>query len=674
MKLYKLVFSLFMLLTISNFAIAQGGKTRKADEAYNNFLYQDAIEKYKKALTKIDNKAKKAEVNFRIAESYRFINDTKNAEKYYAAAIKSKYPDPKAQLYLADMKKANEKYNEAVTEYQNYKKLVPSDPRGDEGAKSCEIAQKWKDNPTKHEIQNMPFNSKFSDFSPIYANKSGSALWFTSSRTGTSGSSQDGTTGESFSDIFEVKMDKKGMWSSPSSIGSPVNSKFNEGSASFNKKRSMVVFTRCPEQKKKYLGCELWYSEKKGNNWGEPVKINDLVPADSFTVGHPSISPDETFIVFASDMPGGLGGRDLWKMTFDPKSKKFGKPTNLGPMINTAGDEMFPFVAEDGSLFFASNGHLGMGGLDIFKADKNDYSWNNVTNLKFPINSAADDFGIVSDPEVKKGYFTSTRAGGKGNDDIYSFNVPPVNFSLTGTIFDTDDKNPIIGATVKLIGSDGSSVEIKTDAQGGYRFDFTPDGKRYVIQNVSYTVSGAMEKHLADKADFTTVGIDTPTDFTKDLYLKPIKKEPIRLPDILYDLAKWDLKPQFQDSLNGLIKTLNENVNLVIELGSHTDTRGDDKSNELLAQRRAQSVVDYLILKGIAGDRLVAKGYGESRPLITDAEIAKLPKDEQEAAHQKNRRTDFRILREDYVPKEDPNAPKIVPRIKNVTDDDEDDE
>lgn len=672
MRIMKVAFTAFLFTLISLSSMAQGGKTRKADEAYNNYLYTDAIELYKKALTKIDNKSQKALVNFRLGECYRKINDLKNAESWYAKAVKAKYPDPRAVLLLADCKKAQEKYNEAITDYNEYKKLVPSDPRGDDGVKSCEIAQKWKDSPTKHEVQILPFNTKASEFSPIFADKKGSKIWFTSSRDGSAGGGTDETTGQSFSDIFEVTKDKKGAWSTPSAVASQINSKFNEGSACFNKKKTTVYFTRCPEEKKKSLGCEIWFSEKKGSNWGEAVKIVDLSPADSFTVGHPTVSADESFMLFASDMPGGLGGKDIWKTSYDKKAKTWSKPVNLGPTINTSGDEMFPFLADDGTLFFASNGHLGMGGLDNFRAPVSGDSWGTITNLKYPLNSAADDFGIACDAKGENGYLTSARAGGKGADDIYSFSVPPINFALMGTAYDSDSKEKIINATIKLIGSDGSNVEAKTDANGSYRFDFTPEGKRYVVQNVSYTVSGTMEKYLSDKADFTTVGIEVQTDFTKDLYLKPIKKQPIRLPDILYDLAKWDLKPEYQDSLNGLIKTLNDNPNIVIELGSHTDTRDNDKANEILSFKRAQSVIDYLVSKGIAGDRMTAKGYGEKSPLISDKEIAQMAtNEEKEAAHQKNRRTEFKILREDYVPKEDPNAPKVAPKIENASEEEE---
>lgn len=669
MRISKFLCVLSAILLMSVYAFAQSPKTRKADEAYNNWQWSEAIELYKKALTKIDNKALKAEVLFKVAECYKHINDMKNAESNYAKAVKAKYPDPRAQLYLADCQKAQEKYTDAMTSYNEYKKLVPSDPRGDDGVKSCTIAQKWKDSPTRHEVTLCPFNSKVLDFAPSYADKKYNTIWFSSMREGATGSGTDGTTGQSFSDIYEVKRDKKGAWNTPSLVDRMINTGEGEGAMAFNKKKDAVYFTRCPKETKKTLGCMIMVSTKKGNGWGEATEI--VLCPDSFTVGHPAVNADETALYFASDMPGGLGGKDIWKVKLDKQRKPVGDPVNLGPMINTAGDEMFPYITEN-ALYFASNGLIGMGGLDNFKAAVSGDGFSVPENLKFPINSAADDFGICIEAKNENGFFTSCRAGGKGMDDIYEFRLPPVLFSLAGQVKNLDNGEPIIGSTVKLIGSDGSSVEAKSDATGNYRFDFTPDGKRYVNANVSYTVSASMENHLADTKDFTTVGIETQTDFTKDLLLKPIKKEVgFRLPEILYDLSAWDLKPQYQDSLAGLVKTMEQNPNIVIELGSHTDTRGDNKSNEILAQKRAQSVVDYLISKGIAGDRMVAKGYGESRPIVTDKEIAAMAtEEEKEAGHQKNRRSEFKVIREDYVPKEDPNAKK-APKVQNAEEEEE---
>jgi peptidoglycan-associated lipoprotein len=419
-----------------------------------------------------------------------------------------------------------------------------------------------------------------------------------------------------------------------------------------------MFFTRFKVEQKKQFGTRIMESEKKGGGWTEPKLIplcNDTV---TFSVGHPAMTPDETRLYFASNMPGGFGGYDIWYVSYDKKGSKWGEPQNAGYIINTSADEYFPYVSEKGDFYFSSNGHIGMGGLDIFIAKKAGDAFTEIENLQYPINSAADDFGIIWEgTKGERGMLSSNRAGGKGGDDIYSFALPPVIYNVDGIVYDKNTRGVIVGAKVKMVGSDGSSIETTTDGSGSYRFDMTPDGKRVINTQTTYTLTAEKVDFLGDKTEFTTVGLDNGSDFKKDMEMKPIKKEiPIKLPDILYDLAKWDLKPQFQDSLTGLVKTLNDNENITIELGSHTDTRGDLKSNAELAQKRAQSVVDFLISKGIAADRLAAKGYGESKPIVADAEIAAMKTDEEkEAAHQKNRRTDFRITSFTYVPKEDPN-------------------
>ena len=671
MKFFKIFTSLSLAIALSLNVSAQKGASKDADKAFASFQYYNAIELYKKAATKEKNKTKRAEIIYKTAECYRLVGDSKQAEVFYSKALKAKYPDPIAQLQYADAIKSNGRYNDAIIEYDKYKALAPTDARGDMGSKSSADAQKWKDNPTRYQVNNVAqINSGSYDFSPTFVDKKFTTLYFTSMREGSTGNSTDGTIGQSFSDIYEVKIDKKGKWNTPTPLDKVINSQFNEGASSVNKKGTKLFFTRCSMEKKKSLGCQIMMSDKKGQSWGDAENI--MLAADSFTVGHPAINADETKLYFASDIPGGMGGKDIWVSTYDKKDRKWAEPVNAGEKINTAGDEMFPYVNDNGDLFFASNGLAGMGGLDMFKAAKSGEGFSTPENLKSPLNSPADDYGIIFEGKADRGYFTSNREGGKGADDIWSFTMPPLVYSVMGRVLDVDSKDAIEGAVVKLIGSDGSSVEQKTDAKGSYNFDATPDGKRYVNPNVSYTISAFIDKYLGDKGTFTTVGLETATAFTKDLNLKSIKKGPIRLPDILYDLAKWDLKPQYQDSLNGLITTLDNNPNITIELGSHTDTRDNDKNNAILSQKRAQSVVDYLVSKGIAADRLTAKGYGESRPLINDAAIAKLKSNEEkEAAHQKNRRSEFKVLREDYVPKVDPNAPKVAPKIEDASGDNE---
>lgn len=692
MKLFtKFTVVLGIAMFVSFNASAQKNFMKDADAAFKGMQYGNAIELYKKASEKEKKKEKKAYIIFQIAECYRKIGEVKQAEAWYTKAIKANWNDPKAKLYLADAKKAQEKYNEALIEYNNYKKEVPSDPRGEDGVKSCELAQKWKDNPTRYKVENMAqINSKDPDFCPTYADKKYNKLYFTSMRPGVTGSEIDGSSNELYSDIFETNMDKNGKWSTPVSIGAPVNTKDNEGLTTVSKKGDLMVFTRSEVKKNKITYNQLWYCNKKGTAWGDPIKVEFC--NDTLKYGSPALTPDGNSIVFASNMPGGQGDNDLWISTFDKKNKKWSDPVNLGTSINTSGKEQFPFVHDDGTLYFSSNGHLGMGGLDIFRAEKKgENQWGNVVNMKYPINSAGDDFGIIFEGKKERGYLSSNREGTKGADDIWSFVLPPLLFTIEGVITDCKFKEVIPGVTVKLVGSDGSSAETKTDAAGYYKFAEN-GSNRYVNPNTSYILSVAVANDVktvqapqgflasSDKPKVTTVGLEESKTFKNDFCLVPIQKE-IRFPDVLYDLGKADLRPESKDSLDFLYQTLLDNPTFVIELSSHTDYRGSDPANQKLSEARAKSCVDYLISKGIPAARMVPKGYGEKRPLevdsdgdgkidytLSEAYINKVSKGQSkefyEALMQKNRRTVFSVLRKDYF---DPNAPKEEPKPTNTT-------
>ena len=692
----KIISKVATLLVISFLfsanVVAQKNFSKDADKAFDNKEYFNSIELYKKAYTKAKKKEDKAFIVFRTAECYRMIGDNKQAEAWYIKAIKANYTDPKAKLYLADAKKAIEKYNEALIEYNNYKKEVPSDPRGEDGAKSCELAQKWKDAPTRYKVENVVLiNTKDPDFAPTYADKKYNKLYFTSMRPGVIGSSIDATNGENFSDIFETMMDKNGKWSTPVSLPEPLNTKDNEGLSAVSKKGDMIVFTRCIVDKKIVTYNQLWSAAKKGTSWGEPTKLAFCV--DTVKFASPCLSADGQTLFFASNMAGGQGENDIWMSKYEKKGAKWGAPVNLGPAINTAGNEVYPFVHEDGTLYFASTGHLGMGGMDIFKAEKKgDNEWGNVTNMKSPINSAADDFGIIFEGKKERGYLSSNREGSKGADDIWSFVLPPLLFTIEGVVTDCKFKEVIPGVTIKLVGSDGSSVETKTDAAGYYKF--AENGtSRYVNPNTSYVLTtqvGVEVKTIqasagflnsSDKVKETTVGVEEAKVFNHDFCLVPIERF-IRFPDVLYILGKSDLEHPSnpRDSLNFLYQTLLDNPTFVIELSSHTDYRGSDSDNQKLSEARAKSCVDYLISKGINPERLKAKGYGEKAPvemkdadgkvtaILTEAYINKStkgqPKEVYEAMMQKNRRTVFSVLRKDFV---DPNAPKDMPVTAPVT-------
>lgn len=649
--------------------IAQNRSLKAADEAFNNMQYNVALTKYKKALSKAKTKPDKEKISYQMAECYRIINNTKKAEAGYKRLAKTKFAEsnPLVFLYLAEAMKSNEKYDDAQIYFEKYTEAVPGDPRGPTGTQSCKLAKEWLSNPSKLKIKpEKVLNSKESDFSVTYADKLYNTIIFTSTRDAATGKDMDNWTGQNFSDLFVSKLDPKGQWSTPVQLetGNIVNTEANEGNPAVNSKFNQMYFTRCSNDKGTLQGCKIMVSRRAGRNWGEPTALD--LGGDSTTVfGNPSISPDELTLLFSSNLPKGQGGKDIWVATRKTTGENFGRPLNAGAVINTPGDEMFPFMRNDTSMYFSSNGHPGMGGLDIFRTTFSNGDWTKPVNLQTPFNSPADDFGIVFNPEEDKGFFTSNRKGGRGSDDLYSFVNPPVIFTLGGVVKDDKTLQFIQGAVVKLTGSNGTSVEAKTDAKGYYSFN-----KAQIKPNTTYELICLKENYFNKKAKETTVGLESSKDFTIDFRLEPIPDKPVVLPDILYDLAKWDLKPQYQDSLQGLIKTLDENETIIVELASHTDSRGSDESNDVLSQKRAESVVHYLIERGIDPDRLVAKGYGERVPRRLAKDVVKdgfsfkagtllsqtfvdslLTKPVQEAAYSLNRRSEFRILSKDFVPK-----------------------
>ena len=642
---------------------AQKNYLKDADAAFDRHQYFNAIELYKQAYVKVKKADAKSRILFRTGFAYQKINDMQGAETYYNKAIKAKYPDPIVNLKLADCLKEQQKYTDAIVAYNAYKKEVPSDVAGENGVKSCELAQQWKDAKntpeTRLQVENMALiNSKESDYSPAYSDKKGNKLIFTSTRQGGLGTI-DINTGQNHSDLYETALDKNGKWSTPVALGANIVSKMNDASVSVSRKGDVMYMTRCPEEKNKQLKCQLYVCKKQGPSWAEPVLLPFNI--DSIAFGHPAISADGKTLYFTSKLPGGFGGKDIWKSTIE--GKEFGQPVNLGPSINTVGDEMYPYITDDDkTLYFSSNYHLGMGGLDIFKAEKSaDGKFTKAPeNLKYPMNSAGDDFGIIFEGKKMRGYFTSNREGGKGSDDIYSFNLPPLLFNLSGTVVSVEGNEPIQGAMVHLKGSNGDMFEEKTSVDGQYKFKLK--------ENTSYEVTVATDKQTMSKTfklgflankdlgKLTSVGENESKDFIKDFALTPVKAE-IRFPAVLYELGKADLKPESKDSLNFLYQTLIDNPSIIIELQAHTDSRGNNAKNQILSDARAKSCVDYLnIEKKIPLERLKSKGWGETKLLVKDDVINKAKtKEEKEALHQKNRRTVFRIVSWDYI---DPNAPK----------------
>lgn len=659
MKIFRLIGVFALVTVLSMSANAQKNYKLEADVAFSGSKYYKAIEMYKKAYTKETKKEVKAQILFQIGECYNGKNDGKQAAVWYNKAIKALYEDPIAIFHVAEIYRAEGKYEEAMTEYKKYKAANPSDKRADIGIKSCELAKEWKDNPTRTVVNPMPLlNSEDYDFSPVFADKKNTELYFTSTRQGSAGSEVSDVTGMNFSDIYTTKRDKKGKWSEPTVLNETVNSPASEGASCLNKRRNMIFFTRCGVEEKGVMGCSIMWAKKAGQKWGEPEAIP--IAADTFTVGHPAISADDNTLVFASDMPGGQGGKDLWYVTYNKKAKTWSEPTNLGSEINTPGDEMFPFIRDNGELYFSSNGREGMGGLDIFSAASAGVNqWSGVENAKAPLNSSAHDFGIAFEPGQERGFFTTSREGGKGGDDIWEFYLPPKLFTLLVKVKDKVTDELLVNAKIKLVGTDGSSVEGITNENGEYLFEINGT-ERYIKEETSYSLVVSKQKYLNAKGKETTVGLTESRNFVHEYVLQPVENTVIKLPLIEYAYNSHLLRPNSKDSLNYLYNILMENPQITIQLRSHTDFRGSAGYNQKLSQRRAQSCVDYLVKeKGIAADRITAKGMGEKEPIkgadgtvLSEAYIKKLKsKEEVEAAHQRNRRTDFKVLRTDYVPK-----------------------
>ena len=631
-------------------------KDARAEAVFEAGEYFEAIDLYKNAYNKVSDKEQKTAILFKIGDCYRILGEARSAELWYKKAVREDYQDPIIFLRYGQMMLVNEKYEEAEEQFEKYMALVPDDPRGGIGVESCQAAIVWTENPTGYIVENMRyFNSRQRDFSPAYVNAAFTEILFTSTREDATGNDTHGATGQNFADIFASSMDRKGKWSVPVPV-EILNSEFEDGTPCISSDFSTLYFTRCKKGKNQQLGCQIYRAGADGGGWSEP-QVEFEAFGDSITTAHPAISPDGSTLYFVSDMPGGLGENDIWKVASDGGG--WGDPVNLGEEINTPGNELYPFVHSDGTLYFSSDSRIGLGGLDIYKATQDETGGWMVENMKPPINSPEDDFGIVFETDVERGFFSSARKG-RGNDEIFSFVLPPLEFSVTGVVKDERNDQILAGSTVKSVGSDGITIETNTGDEGAFKFMLKP--------GTDYVFIASQPGYLNGKERESTRGLEQSKDFDVTIYLSSTTRV-IELPNIFYDFAKWDLRPESMVSLDNLVETLDDNPNVTIELMSHTDSRGTPADNQELSQKRAQSVVDYLISKGIAVDRLEAQGYGESQPKVVDDKVIlqydflelevvlaesfinQLESPElQEKAHQVNRRTEFRVLSTEYIP------------------------
>lgn len=664
MSLRKFCINIFCVTIFMSFVACSSQKklAKKAELAYANGEYLKAVELYEQLASDEQSRYIKSSYQIIIADCYRHLNDYRKAEIAYKKVVKQKSSREKAANYwYAYYLLRSEKYEEAEKLFKAYKKSTPRDPRGANGIASCSLAVAYKEHPTRYIVENVKaLNTKYNDFSPMYSDNTYDVVYFTSSRIEEGVKPQiNQVSGMNYTDIYAARFDRKGKWKAPEKIAdSTVNCDFDDGSVSITPDGFTMYFTRCLQEKGKNLGCQIYTNSYRNGSW-QSTQVVEIVP-DSISVGQPAISPDGLTLYFSSRMKGGQGGADIWKIERPSENGVWGRPVNMGPEINTPGDEMFPYVRLDGTLYFASDGLPGMGGLDIYRVDKTVEGKNKPVNLQFPINSSQDDYGIVFQGNKEIGLFTSNRKGTRGLDDIFSFELPELKLSVEGIVKDLSTNQPIVEGEVTLIGSDGSLQSMKTKQDGSYSFKLE--------QYTDYIVIGSYEGFLKQKIQVSTANISDDTTFVQNLDLITMSK-PVEIPNIFYESGKWTLNESSKDALEQLGKLLDDNPNITIELGAHTDMIGDANGNMQLSKRRAQSVVDYLAKKGYDIDRLVAQGYGESKPVVVTEEIAKqdslfivgqelsqafiekLPRASQERANQINRRTELRILSTDYIPK-----------------------
>jgi peptidoglycan-associated lipoprotein len=671
--------------------------TVKAQAYYDAKEYSLAIDVLKEAFGKEKSREKKTEIAFMMGECYRNLLNYKQAASQYKRALKLGY-GAEAQYRLAEMTKSQGEYEEAILEFEALKAMSPGDKRAEQGIETCRLAAEWKNSPSRYIVEpTEELNTRDRDMTPVYSGRPGTydEVLLVSSREGATGNKEDGWTGESFMDIWMAAKERKSggkksrgkkgkspemddaKFSTPVPLDPIINSKDHEGTMTFDSRRKELYITRCRVEKYVSLGCAIYVTSKKGQTWEEPELVV-LTEDSTKSVGHPSFSADDKIMYFAGNLDGAVdGSKDLWMTTFDRRSKKWNPATNLGNIVNTAGDELFPFVHDDGFLYFASNGLPGMGGLDIFrvKLGEDGMPVGEVENMKYPINTEFEDFGIILEGGgAQKGFITSNR-NSKSGDDIYTIFEVPLNFQLEGVVTSNKDGKPVPQVTVRLDGSDGTSIVANTDGSGRYIFE-----RDKLKENTNYKISFEKKKFLNGFSDATTVGVPFSAfeyNSSERYFLNTLKvnkgiepiEVPIVLPNVLFDLAKWDLRPEAMVSLDSVVAILNNNPNVVIELRSHTDYTDTDERNKILSQHRADTCVKYIITKGIAADRLVAVGKGEEEPfsipeaykgfgageftageVLTESYIKKLAAAKQTIANQINRRTDFKVLRDDYVP------------------------
>ena len=630
---------------------------KKGDAFYAIGEYFDAAAEYKKAYsrTPVKEKPKRGQRAWKMAECYRHINYSAKAVGAYQNAIRYNYPDSMALLYLAQAQHKMGDYKKAIKTYEEFLQREPGNVLAQAGIDGCMQAALWKAKPTRYTVKKEPLlNGRRADFSPALGGDEWDQLYLTTTRPQAKGDEISGITGTKSADIFMSKKDDKGKWTPPEPLESEVNTEYDEGACTFSPDGKTMYFTRCTFDPDYPRYAVIMQSSRSDASWGKPEVV--AVSRDTLSsFAHPAISPDGKWMYFVSDMPGGMGGLDVWRVAIGEHG--LGGVENVGPPINSPGDEMFPTFRPNGDLYFSSNGHPGMGGLDLFVARADSTGKWSIENLKYPMNSAGDDFGMTFEGLYNRGFFSTSRGDARGWDHIMSFECPEILQTVKGWVYEKDGYELPEGF-VYMVGNDGTNLKIGVKADGSFTQQIQP--------GVDYVFLGCCKGYLNHKEELR---VDTTSESKEYVLQFPLANihAPVLVRNVFYAFDSAELTASSTMALDSLVDLLNENPNVTIELSSHCDYRGKDEYNMRLSQRRAESVVNYLIAHGIVEDRLTPVGYGESRPKVvtrkvaeqnpflhegdtlTEAFIKALPDEEQqETCNALNRRTEFRVLRITY--------------------------
>ena len=631
---------------------------KKGDQYLAIGEYFDAAEQYKKAYTNTPTKERttRGQRAKKLAECYRRINFSQKAIAAYNNVIRYNQADSLTHLRLAQQLMKTGNYRQAEKAFAIAADSLPQSKIVKNGLLSAKNATQWKKEGSAYTVKRENvFASRRADYSPMLAGDDNDRLYFTSTRPSTKGDELSGITGTKTADIFFSQKDEKGKWTKPQNIDTELNSDYDEGACSFSPDGRTMYLTQCKSDPSYPRYATICTSQRNDASWGKSTVLT--ISKDTLSsFAHPAVSPDGQWLYFSSDMPGGYGGLDIWKIRLG-KDGVEGGVENLGNKINTEGDEMFPTFRPNGDLYFSSNGHPGMGGLDIFIA-KTDTMGNGyvIEHPGYPLNSEADDFGMTFEGLKNQGYFSSNRGDARGWDHIFSFYNPEIVQTVTGWVYEKDGYE-LPAALVYMVGNDGTNLKLNVKGDGSFTQQIKP--------NVDYVFLGTCKGYLNHQQQLRVEPASESCDTVLQFPLASIMA-PVLIDNIFYDFDRATLRPESKTSLDELVKLLNENPNITIELSAHCDYKGSAAYNKHLSQRRAESVVNYLIEKGIARERLTPVGYGKEKPktikkkvaeryeflkaddVLSEEFIRQLKPEEQEICNQLNRRTEFRVLRTTY--------------------------